>query len=46
MNKIDSITNNLVGEASGGRSYSRIHEPWHFSNIGANHLYNQLTISA
>jgi hypothetical protein len=40
------VSSNLVGEASGGRSYSRIHEPWHFSNIGANHLYNQLTISA
>jgi hypothetical protein len=39
------ISSNLVGE-SGGKSYSRILEPFNFSTMGANHLYNQITITA
>lgn len=39
------VSLNFAGESSGGRSYSRIFEPFQFSNVGANHLYNQLTIT-
>ena len=40
------VTTNLVGESYAGRSYSRIYEPFNFSSAGANHLYNQITITA
>ena len=39
------ISSNLVGEAIGGKSYSRINEPWQFSNMGCLHIYNQISVS-
>lgn len=39
------VSTNNVGESSTGRSYSRINEPWQFSNAGAAYLYNNITVS-
>lgn len=39
------VAANLVGESTTGRTFSRMNEPWNFSNAGSAHIYNQLTIT-
>lgn len=39
------VSTNNVGEATTGKFYSRINEPWHFSNASAAYLYNNITVS-
>lgn len=39
------VASNSVGEATGGRNYSRIMEPWYFSDTGSARIYQQIIVS-
>jgi hypothetical protein len=40
-----SINTALVGDASNGRSYSRMSDPWNFHDIASTRIYNNILVT-